>query len=319
MTASTGALTPDFEVSLAPSSASRLRRTLAGNPAFWIGLIGVIVIVTIAILAPVLTSHDPSFAFRKEGRTPAGDPIGPNALFPLGTDLLGRDYLSRLLYGARVSLTIGLVANLLATAIGVAVGSVAALSGNARLRFRIGRRRFSIRLPIENILMRLTDAVLSFPVVLLAIALVAILRPSVTLVTLVIAVVLWTPIARVVYARAVVIREAEFVTAARAVGVGPLRILTRHVMPHLVSLIVVYATLGIASTIQFEAALSFLGVGVPTPTPSWGNMISENLGYYRTDPRLVVLPGLAIMATILAFNLLGDALADAFDPRRWRD
>ncbi|HXI45389.1 MAG TPA: ABC transporter permease [Candidatus Acidoferrales bacterium] len=316
MTASAPAIRTDYDVAL-PTSGSRLRRALVTNPTFWIGAIGVTVVVIAAVFAPLITGHDPNFAFRKEGFTAHGDPVGPSALFPLGTDRLGRDYLSRLLYGARTSLTVGVVANLIATFVGVTIGSVAAFAGSPRIRFRFLGRRRSFHIPVESLLMRFTDAILSFPVLLFAIALVAILRPSLPLVILVIAAVLWTTTARIVYGRAVVIREAEFVTAARAVGVRPARILFRHIMPHLVSLIVVYATLGIASTIQFEAALSFLGVGVPVPAASWGNMISDNLGYYRTDPRLVVLPGLAIMFTILSFNLLGDALADAVDPRRW--
>jgi peptide/nickel transport system permease protein len=316
MTASAPAIRTDYDVAL-PTSGSRLRRALVTNPTFWIGAIGVAVVVIAAVFAPLITGHDPNFAFRKEGFTAHGDPVGPSALFPLGTDRLGRDYLSRLLYGARTSLTVGVVANLIATFVGVTIGSVAAFAGSPRIRFRFLGRRRSFHIPVESLLMRFTDAILSFPVLLFAIALVAILRPSLPLVILVIAAVLWTTTARIVYGRAVVIREAEFVTAARAVGVRPARILFRHIMPHLVSLIVVYATLGIASTIQFEAALSFLGVGVPVPAASWGNMISDNLGYYRTDPRLVVLPGLAIMFTILSFNLLGDALADAVDPRRW--
>ena len=316
MTASAPAIRTDYDVAL-PTSGSRIRRALVGNPAFWMGAVGVVLITAVAVLAPLITSHDPNFAFRKEGFTAHGDPVGPNALFPLGTDRLGRDYLSRLLYGARTSLTVGIVANLIATGIGVLVGSVAAFAGSPAIRFRFRGRRHTIHVPIENLLMRFTDAILSFPVLLFAIALVAILRPSLVLVIVVIAGVLWTTTARIVYGRAVVIREAEFVTAAQAVGVRPARILFRHIMPHLVSLIVVYAALGIASTIQFEAALSFLGVGVPVPAASWGNMIADNLGYYRTDPRLVVLPGLAIMFTILSFNLLGDALADAVDPRRW--
>jgi peptide/nickel transport system permease protein len=141
---------------------------------------------------------------------------------------------------------------------------------------------------------------------------------SLGLVVAVIAGVLWTGIARIVYSRMLVLREAEFVLAARALGVPGPRILGRHVLPHLTSIVVVYATLGIASTVLFEATLSFLGVGVPLPTATWGQMISQHLGYYDSDPRLVVLPGLGIMITILAFNLLGDALADAFDPHRWR-
>jgi peptide/nickel transport system permease protein len=317
VTAGVPALLEEVDHSVSRDSRSRLSHVLLANPAFWLGAIGVAVIIAAAIFAPLLTSHDPNFAFRKEGFTVHGDPVGPSSLFPLGTDRLGRDYFSRLLYGARTSLIVGIVANLIATVIGVTVGSVAAFAGTVRLRFRLAGRRRELRIPVESLLMRLTDAILSFPVLLFAIALVAILRPSLGLVIVVIASVLWTTIARIVYGRAVVLREAEFVMAARAVGVRPARILLRHLMPHLVSLIVVYATLGIAAAIQFEAALSFLGVGVPVPAASWGNMISDNLGYYQSDPRLVVLPGLAIMLTILSFNLLGDALADAFDPRRW--
>ena len=315
--ASSPLIVADHEISALPSQ-SRPWLSLRSNPAFWIGAIGVTAIVSAAIFAPLITSHDPNLAFRKDGLTAGGDPVGPNALFPLGTDELGRDYLSRLLYGARTSLTVGILANLIATSFGVLVGSVAAFAGTFRLRLRLLGRRIEIPLPVESVLMRATDAILSFPVLLLAIALVAVVGPSLILVVIVIAAVLWTPIARVVYSRVLVIREAEFITAARAVGVRPARILTHHVLPHVTSLIVVYATLGIASTVLFEATLSFLGVGVPVPTASWGGMIFEHIGYYATDPRVVVLPGLAIMATILAFNLLGDALADALDPYQWR-
>jgi peptide/nickel transport system permease protein len=297
---------------------SRAWVALRANPSFWIGSVMVVLLIVVAILAPVLAPHDPDQQFRREGLNAHGDPIGPSPGFPLGTDLLARDELSRLLFGARTSLTVGLVANALATLIGVSVGAVAAFAGTVTIRLPIRARRIAIRFPLETLLMRTTDAILSFPVLLFAIALVAIVGASLGLVVVVIAGVLWTGIARIVYSRTVVLREAEFVLAARALGVSGPRILRRHVLPHLTSIIVVYATLGIASTVLFEATLSFLGVGIPLPAATWGQMISQHIGYYDADPRLVVLPGLAIMITILGFNLLGDALADAFDPHRWR-
>ena len=291
---------------------------LRSNPAFWIGAIGVTLIVGAAIFAPILAPFDPDFQFRGEGLTKAGDPLGPTAKFPLGTDKLGRDELSRLLFGARTSLTVGIVANILATIIGVVVGTVAAYTRGRRVRVRVFGRSTTIPLPIETILMRITDAVLAFPALLVAIALVAIVGPSLPLVIVVIAAILWTATARIMYNTALVVLSSDFVVAATAIGVSDARMIIRHVLPHLVPLIIVYATLGIAAAILFEATLSFLGVGVPVPAASWGGMIIDHVGYYRTDPRVVALPGLAIMATILAFNLLGDALADALDPRHWR-
>ena len=298
--------------------SSRAWGYLRTNASFWIGAIGVSLIIGAALFAPLLAPHDPNFQFRGEGLTAAGDPLGPSARFPLGTDKLGRDELSRLLYGARTSLTVGIVANSLAVFIGVVVGMVAAYSRGRRMRLTVGGHGASVPVPLETVLMRLTDVVLAFPALLVAIALVAIIGPSLGLVIVVIAAVLWTATARIMYSTSLVVLSSDFVVAASAIGVSDRRMIARHLLPHLVPLIIVYATLGIAAAILFEATLSFLGVGVPPPAPSWGGMIIEHVGYYRTDPRVVALPGLAIMVTILAFNLLGDALADALDPRHWR-
>jgi peptide/nickel transport system permease protein len=298
--------------------APRAWGSLRSNPAFWLGAIGVTLIIGSAILAPILAPYDPNLQFRGEGLTPGGDPLGPSAKFPLGTDKLGRDELSRLLFGARTSLTVGIVANTLAVLVGVAVGSTAAYARNRPVRLSPFGRGRSVTAPIEAILMRTADAFLAFPALLVAIALVAIVGPSLGLVIVVIAAILWTTTARIVYSTSLVVLASDFVLAATALGISDRRMILRHLLPHLVPLIVVYATLGIATTVLFEATLSFLGVGVPPPAPSWGGMIIEHVGYYRTDPRVVALPGFAIMATILAFSLLGDALADALDPRHWR-
>ena len=305
---------PEDEIGVDLASApSRVWLQLRHDPSFWIGAVVVAILIVLAAGANVLAPYDPNLAIRGTGLTPGGDPVGPSGEFWLGTDRLGRDYWSRLLHGARTSLTVGIGANVVATVVGTLVGSVAAFAGTVVL----GRGRTRIALPVETLLMRFTDVVLSLPALLLAIALVAISGPSLFLVTVVIGGLLWTATARVVYGRMRLLRELEFVVAARALGASSFRILWRHVLPHVVSLIVVYATLGIAGAVLFEAALSFLGVGVPPPAASWGVMISEHASYYRTDPRLLILPGGAIMLTVLAFNLLGDSLRDAIDPHGW--
>jgi peptide/nickel transport system permease protein len=298
------------------SGRSRIWLALRSDPSFWIGGSIVLAVVLFAVLAPLVAPHDPDLAYRVRdgGLTPGGDPVGPTGQFPLGTDRLGRDYLSRLLFGARTSLTVGLVANGLATLVGLVVGSLAGFAGNPPVRLGLGRYAIRVRLPIETALMRATDAVLAMPALLLAIALAAVIGPSLALVTFVIAGLLWTTTARIVYGRVLDVKRRDFIQAAEAIGVSPARILIRHVLPHVLPVVVVYGTLGIAATVLFETSLSYLGVGVPPPTPSWGTMIADHISYYATQPRLVILPGLAIMLTILAFNLLGDALRDALDP-----
>lgn len=289
----------------------RVWHRLRGDAGFWVGAVLIVLLVGAAVGADVLSPYDPNLAIRGSGLSATGDPVGLSAAFPLGTDRLGRDYLSRLLHGARTSLAVGLGANVVATLLGAVIGAVAGFFG----RVSVGpARRPWLTVSIESILMRLTDIVLSLPAILLAIAIVAVIGPSLLVVLVVIGGLLWTTTARVVYSRVRLVREMEFVTAARAVGVSRAGIFWRHVVPHLVPVILVYAMLGVAGAVLFEAALSFLGVGVPPPSASWGVMISEHASYYRTDARLLMLPGFAIMVTVLAFNLLGDALRDAFDP-----
>ena len=263
----------------------------------------VILIVLVTILAPVLSPHDPSEQFR-DGLTPDGQPV-PSTLFgksdlrfPLGTDANGRDLLSRILYGARISLLVGVLANLMAVAIGTLVGSVAAYFGGW----------------LETILMRFTDMMMAFPTLLLAMTLVAILKPSVWIIILVIGAVYWTWIARVIYGQVSALRERDFVTATRALGAGRLYTLFYHILPQLFPTIIVWGTLGIATNVMLEASLSYLGIGVQPPTPSWGGMIHQGQSFYRAAPWLVIFPGLAIMLTVFAFNLFGDGLRDALDP-----
>lgn len=285
-------------------AVTRLRRPpqawdrLKKNKVALAGMGVVVVAALVAILAPWLAPYNPAEQFA-EGLSPAGEPFPPAARFWLGTDLLGRDLLSRLIYGARVSLLIGVVANGVALAIGTALGGLAGYFQGW----------------IGPVFMRFTDMMMAFPALLLAIALSAILRPSLWIVALVIALVNWVWIARVVYAQMLALSAREFVEAARALGVGPGRILRRHLFPHLLPTLLVWGTLGISTTVLFEAALSFLGVGVRPPTPSWGGIINESQSYFLSAPWLVAFPGAAILLTSLAFNLVGDGLRDALDPQ----
>jgi peptide/nickel transport system permease protein len=263
------------------------------------GAVVVGALLFIAIFAPWLAPHNPSTIF-DSGLSIDGSPVGPSPSFPLGADAIGHDQLSRILYGARVSLTIGIVANGIAMVIGVVVGSLGGYFTGW----------------ISAVLMRLTDIMMSFPILLLAIALVAVLKPSIWIVILVIAFSYWAPVARIIHGQVLGMKYRDFIDAARALGVGNVGILFRHILPHIVPIIIVYTTLGIATNVLFEAALSYLGVGVQPPTPSWGGMISEGQEFYRTAPWLVMYPGLAIMLTVLGFNMLGDGLRDALEPRR---
>ena len=242
-------------------------------------------LVVVATLAPILSPHNPIRAVAPT----FGDPGAPSLAFPMGTDELGRDVLSRIIYGARISLTVGVAAMALTLTIGVAIGLLSGFFGGAA----------------DFVLMRFTDVMLSLPALLLAMAFVAVLRPSLLTVLLVIGIVSWTQVARVVRAETLSMARRAFLLAARALGAPPLRLIIRHVLPNILPIIVVMAALGTSGTLLLESALSFLGVGVPPPTPSWGRMVEEALVYFRTAPWLATFPGLAILYAVLGFNLLG--------------
>jgi peptide/nickel transport system permease protein len=287
------AIEPAALRSAAPSVWTRLRRRK-------LALVGLFLIAMTffgAIFAPWLTPYEPNNQMF-DGLTLQGAPMPPGTQFPLGTDLLGRDLLTRILYGARTSLIIGLVANGVALVIGTLIGITAGYF-----------RGF-----IGSALMRLTDLMMAFPALLLAICLAAIFQPSLWIVALVIATVNWVQTARVIYTETSSLSQREFIAAEKTLGAGHLRILFRHILPHLVPMIIVWGTLGISTTVLLEATLSYLGVGVQPPTPSWGNIIFENQTYFQAAPWLVFFPGLAIVILALAFNLVGDALRDVLDP-----
>lgn len=269
------------------------------NKLALVGLVAIVIFCTSAVLAPVITPYAPDNQFF-EGLTLEGAPLPPNGKFWLGTDLLGRDLFTRLIYGARTSLIIGIAANGIALLIGSFLGIFA---GYARGK-------------TGAVIMRFTDLMMAFPALLLAIALAAIFQPSLWIVALVIACVNWVQIARVIYSQTMSLATSEYIEAVRSIGAAWPRILFVHILPHLWPTILVWGTLGIATTVLLEATLSFLGVGVRPPTPSWGGIIYESQSYFLDAPWLVFFPGLAIMLLSLSFNLVGDALRDALDPMR---
>ncbi|KQY40589.1 MULTISPECIES: ABC transporter permease [Rhizobium/Agrobacterium group] len=275
----------------------RILKSMIRQPSALFGLAIVALVIFMAVAAPLIAPYNPDEQMF-DGLTLEGAPMPPSAQFLLGTDTLGRDLFSRLLYGARTSLVIGLVANGIAVAIGLLIGI---LSGY--MRGLVG-----------NALMRFTDLMMAFPALLLAIVLAALLRPSLWIVAMVIALVNWVQVARIVYTETRGLVERDFILAERSLGAGHVRILFHHILPHLMPTAIVWGTLGIATTVLLEATLSFLGIGVQPPTPSWGNIIFESQSYFQAAPWLVFIPGAVILLTALSFNLVGDALRDILDP-----
>jgi peptide/nickel transport system permease protein len=283
-----------------PSRRARPRGTVSGiwrelrrNPLALAGAAVIALLVVAGVAGPWIAPYDPI------AQDLAQSLQGPSAAHWFGTDSFGRDILSRVLYGARVSLLVGVASQAIAFALGLFLGVVSGYYG--------GR--------VDNLVMRLADVTLAFPTLLLLIAITAAFQPSLVVVFVAIGVVGWAGLARLVRSQALVVRELDFVQAARALGLADGRLLARHVLPNCLAPAIVAVTLGMAGAILLEAALSFIGLGAQPPTPSWGSMISDGRDFLRTAPWISVFPGLAIGLVVLGFNLFGDGLRDAMDPR----
>jgi peptide/nickel transport system permease protein len=273
------------------------------NDRVAIGSMTVIVLITlVAIFAPLiarLIGHGLGDQYPYTALNGYGLPVGPSRTFLFGADDLGRDVLVRVAYGARISLVAGVVASGLAVIGGGIVGMVAGYFGTV----------------VDTALSRFMDVILSFPLLLFAIALVSIVGPSLMVTIAVIAFFSWAVVGRIIRGQTLSLREKEFVEAARSLGASDLRIMFVDILPNLVAPLLVYTTLLIPASIVFEASLSFLGLGVVPPTPSWGNMLSDAEPYYKVAWWFIIFPGAALLFTTLAFNLLGDSVRDALDPR----
>ena len=269
---------------------ARFRR----NPLAMAGAITVLVLYLIAILAPVLTPYDPV----SHGDLPQMRHQAPSKDHPLGTDKFGRDVLTRVVYGSRISLTVSLLAVVLAVILGSIIGAVAGYTGGL----------------VDAVLMRIVDALISIPRLFLLLTCIALFSRSLLLVTVLLGATGWMGTARLVRAQILSLKSREFISAAEALGAGSRRIILRHLIPNALTVIIVSATLRIGLIILVEAALSFLGLGVPPPTPSWGMMVYEGREVLLDAWWVSTFPGLAIVVTVVAYNLLGDGLRDSFDP-----
>ena len=255
----------------------------------------VITLVAIAFLAPLLAPYNPTAIDIKNVLSP------PSIAHPFGTDDLGRDVMSRMIYGSRISLRVGFVAVGIAISIGILVGSLAGYYGGK----------------VDAVLMRFVDIMLTFPTFFLILAVIAILEPSISTIMIVIGVTGWMDVARLVRAEFLTLKQRDFVLAARASGAGSARIIFRHILPNALSPVFVAATFGVAGAILVESGLSFLGLGVQPPDPSWGNILTTGKNYIEVAWWLSLYPGLAILITVLSYNLVGEGLRDALDPRLW--
>ncbi len=272
-----------------------LWQRLRHNTLAIVGGVLVILLFLVAIFAPLLAPYEPDYIDRHHILEP------PSRLHPLGTDDLGRDVLSRMLYGARVSLAVGFVAVGIATVIGVIIGAVAGYYGGL----------------VDRILMRFVDIMLSIPTLFLILSVIAFVGANIWNIMIIIGLTSWMGVARLVRAEFLSLKEREFVLAARALGASDLRIIFRHMLPNSLAPVIVNAVLMVASAVLLESSLSFLGLGVQPPQPSWGNILTAGKANIEIAWWLSLFPGLAILITVLSYNLLGEGLRDALDPRLW--
>jgi ABC-type dipeptide/oligopeptide/nickel transport system permease subunit len=281
-------------------------RRLRNDKVAVISVIVIGLVILFALAAPLIahaTGHGVDVAFPNTGEDASGQPVGPGTHgFLIGTDEIGRDLLVRIAYGARISLFVGILTTAIATVAGVSIGLIAGYFGGL----------------VDTVLARVIDAALAFPFIVLALALAAVFHPSLTIVIGVIAFFSWAGISRIVRGQTLSLKEKEYIEAARSIGAGPWRIMFIDILPNLMGPVLVLATLYIPTAVTFEATLSFLGIGIPEPAPSWGNILGEAQSFYQTSWWYVVFPAAALLITTLAFNLLGDGIRDAMDPRTER-
>jgi len=268
-------------------------RRLKRNRLAMVSLMILLFMYSMAVFAPYVSPHD-------HQATELGDKLRPpSSEHPLGTDPYGRDVLSRVIFGSRISLSVGFVSVAISTTLGTILGAIAGYYGGI----------------VDNIIMRFVDIVISFPVLFLILTVMAVVGPSIFNIMIVIGFTAWPGVARLVRGQFLSLREQEFAEAARALGAEDGRVIFRHILPNAMAAIIVSATLGVAGAILTESGLSFLGLGVQPPTPSWGNMLFEGKSYFRQAWWIAVFPGLAIFLTVLSLNMVGDGLRDALDPR----
>ncbi|MBI1297957.1 ABC transporter permease subunit [bacterium] len=276
------------------SELSQAWRRFRSNRVAVIGLIFIIFLVLMAVFADVLAPDDPLFSYAgSRGEAPSAEHL-------FGLDHIGRDLLSRVIFGTRIALIVGLVSTGIAVVMGILVGAVAGYFGGL----------------VDTVLSRVIDTLMAFPIIALLVVLAAVLGPSLTTTVLVIGITGWARFARVVRADVLSIKVEDYVMAAKATGVSSWRIIIRHVLPNVLGPVIVLASLGIGSIIILEAALSFLGLGVRPPTPSWGGILADGRPHLMRYPHISFFPGLMITLTVLAFNFVGDGLRDALDPRQ---